>query len=101
MADEIYVDPSVTDASVIRIGGACYYRVGPSSNPPDTFDVDDTFSDCGECSSSSSSRSSSSSSSGCILDDCEHETIDPYHPARIRPTSRCFLTVEAKIVPGC
>jgi hypothetical protein len=67
MPNQIFVDPSADPGPVIQVGGVCYYQVGPSPKPPDTFaaDIQAVFSSCDECpsSSSSSSRSSSSSSS--------------------------------------
>lgn len=62
MANQIYVDPSIT-AAVIQVVGVCYYRVGPASVAPQVFSVDATFSTCDQCQSSSSSSSSSSGGS--------------------------------------
>ena len=61
MPDSINVDPGATGAAVIRVGGQCYYRVGPVDQPPDVFSVDDEFDTCDQCSSSSSSSYGSSS----------------------------------------
>ena len=65
MANQIYVDPSIT-AAVIQVVGVCYYRVGPASVAPQVFSVDATFSTCDQCQSSSSSSSGSGSSSSSI-----------------------------------
>jgi hypothetical protein len=59
----IYVDPSII-APVVQLDGVCYYRVGPSSTPPQVFSVEATFSNCAQCPGGGSSSSGASSSSG-------------------------------------
>lgn len=49
MASQIFLDPTVTSASVIKVGGVCYQQAGPSSAEPDTFSIDGEFSDCTTC----------------------------------------------------
>ncbi len=48
MADEIYVAPGAAAAAVIRFGGICYYRVGPTDVFPDVFSAT-PFSSCEQC----------------------------------------------------
>ena len=50
MADQIFVAPGLTTASVVKVGGVCYRLVGPSSAAPDTTSIDSEYSDCGSCS---------------------------------------------------
>ncbi len=102
MADEIYVAPGAA-AAVIRFGGICYYRVGPTDVFPDIFSAT-PFSSCDECAGSSSSgggapsgsssSSSSSSSEGpincAIMDPDSPEYMppdDPSWPATIQVTA--------------
>src|ERR1700683_2139450 len=75
MPSQIFVDPSANPGPVIRVGGACYYQVGPSPQTPNksASDIQGTFSSCDQCNSSSSSSGSSvssSSSSGGPCSDC-------------------------------
>jgi hypothetical protein len=51
MANDIYVDPDATDASVIVVDGVCYELVGPSGLPPNVTSVssDQEFDDCDTC----------------------------------------------------
>ena len=49
MADQVYVDASVTSASVIMVGGECYHRIGGVSVPPNVSSVEGVFESCGEC----------------------------------------------------
>jgi len=56
MPNEIYVDPEATEASVIKVGGECYQRVGPVDHEPTIDDVEE-FTSCEECEGSSSSGS--------------------------------------------
>jgi len=46
----IFVNPSIT-SSVIRVGGVCYKRIGPSAKWPDILAVDDKdkFGSCDQC----------------------------------------------------
>ncbi|MDA8378928.1 MAG: hypothetical protein M0Z50_18200 [Planctomycetia bacterium] len=67
MAGSIYVDPSVT-ASVIKVGGVCYERVGPSLVAAGSYTIQGQYGSCTAC--SSSGYSSSSSSSGSSVGSC-------------------------------
>ncbi len=49
MADQVYVDASVTSASVIMVGGQCHQRVGGVPVAPQVFTVDGEFDNCGGC----------------------------------------------------
>ncbi len=69
MSDQIHVRPDQASADVILVDGVCYYRYGPSDQPPDSVVIAATFENCDQCNSSSSS-SSSSESSGCICETC-------------------------------
>jgi len=62
MSEGIFVDPSATEADVIRVVGACYQRFGEAMEAPDIFanDIEGEFSECISCEKSSSSSSSSS-----------------------------------------
>jgi len=51
MADQIFLNPGVTTSQAVKVGGVCYYKVGPSAVAPDTLSVDGSFDSCESCSS--------------------------------------------------
>jgi hypothetical protein len=57
MPEEIFVDSNADPGDVIRVGGQCYMRDGPSNEPATVFqgDIEANFDDCEACESSSSS----------------------------------------------
>jgi hypothetical protein len=51
MPDEIFVDPTATTASVIKVGDQCYARAESTSTAPNTFeeDIQGEFGNCETC----------------------------------------------------
>ncbi len=58
MADQIYLAVDVSNASVVRVNGLCYSRIGESDVQPDAFQVEAEFESCETCVTSSGSSSS-------------------------------------------
>lgn len=86
MANQIYLPKKIAeDKEVIRVDGECYYKVGPSPEVPDHFDVEQVYVDCVSCEDDTSSSSSSSSGEPC--DPSCMEYVAPIPPASTGATS--------------
>jgi len=46
MSSQIFVEPGITSAAVISVGGQCYRYAGDSDVEPDTFAIDKEFAEC-------------------------------------------------------
>ena len=49
VANEIYVDPNATSATVIQVAGECYQRVGGVPVAPNVSSIEGTFETCDQC----------------------------------------------------
>lgn len=70
MVNQIYLPKKIAeDKEVIRVDGVCYYKVGPSPEVPNEFEVEQVFVDCEAC-------EDDGSSSGEPCDDTCMEYVD-------------------------
>ncbi len=49
MPDRIFIPPDESSSDVVKIGDACFERVGPSDQAPTVSSVDEEFDSCNEC----------------------------------------------------
>lgn len=56
MVNQIYLPKKIAEnKQVIRVNGVCYYKVGPSPEVPNEFDVEQVYVDCSACETDGSS----------------------------------------------
>ncbi len=68
----LYLDPTIVEGiNAAKIAGDCYFRIGDSQNPIDTFAIDEAFVDCDDCLASPSPSPSPSPENPCLIEpDC-------------------------------
>ncbi len=49
MPDRIFIPPDESSSDVVKIGDACFERVGPSGQAPTVSSIDEEFDSCNEC----------------------------------------------------
>ncbi len=61
---DIFLDPNLTDANVIKVGGVCYVRVGEDDRQAQANTIGGEFNDCNACADDSSSSEGASTYAG-------------------------------------